>query len=302
MQTDLASHRRLVPLVAAALAITSVLLAPAAGAKAAPPRKKAAARASWSPAPVATAAIHPGVQTFTLGPDGSKAQCTANFVYSDGTKVYLGQAAHCAGTGAATETNGCVAQSLPLGTAVEISGDDGRTYHGRLAYSSWLTMQSLHETDPGACAGNDLGLVELLAEPGRDAPATTNPTVPFWGGPVALSAGVDTGDEVYTYGNSELRLGLSPLSPKVGETVDRANGDWTYDVYTASPGIPGDSGSGFLDPAGKALGVLSTLSVLPLPASNQVSDLAHMLTYLHAHSPLTAVNLVAGTTPFTPLL
>ena len=47
------------------------------------------------------------------------AQCTANFVYTDGAgNTYVGYAAHCAGTGAATDTNGCDAQSLPLGTRV----------------------------------------------------------------------------------------------------------------------------------------------------------------------------------------
>src|SRR3981081_3705383 len=50
-------------------------------------------------APAATAAIHPGVQTFTNG-----AQCTSNFVFSDGTSTYLGQAAHCSGTGGNTAT------------------------------------------------------------------------------------------------------------------------------------------------------------------------------------------------------
>ena len=46
----------------------------------------------------AAGAIHPGVQTFTAG-----AQCTSNFVFSDGGTTYLGQAAHCSGTGAATD-------------------------------------------------------------------------------------------------------------------------------------------------------------------------------------------------------
>ena len=54
-------------------------------------------------APAATAQIHPGVQMYTEG-----AQCTANFVYTDGAgATYVGYAAHCAGTGAATDTNGC---------------------------------------------------------------------------------------------------------------------------------------------------------------------------------------------------
>ena len=47
--------------------------------------------ASFAPsATAATNGIHPGDQTYTEG-----AQCTANFVFSDGTNTYLGQAAHC---------------------------------------------------------------------------------------------------------------------------------------------------------------------------------------------------------------
>jgi hypothetical protein len=65
-------------------------------------------------APAASAKIHPGVMMYTDG-----AQCTANFVFSDGAgNTYVGYAAHCAGTGAATDINGCDTQSLPLGTKV----------------------------------------------------------------------------------------------------------------------------------------------------------------------------------------
>ena len=50
-------------------------------------------------APVGQATVHPGVQVFTEG-----AQCTSNFVFQDAGHVYLGQAAHCSGTGGQTET------------------------------------------------------------------------------------------------------------------------------------------------------------------------------------------------------
>jgi hypothetical protein len=73
-----------------------------------------ATSAAWAPAKTAT--IHPGVQVYTEG-----AQCTANFVFQEGTTVYLGQAAHCSGTGGATETDGCDSGSLPLGTPVEVT-------------------------------------------------------------------------------------------------------------------------------------------------------------------------------------
>ena len=67
-----------------------------------------------------------------------------------------------------------------------------------------------------------------------------------------------------------------------------------------TPGIPGDSGSGFMDETGKAIGVLSTLQIAPIPASNGVGDLRHELDYLHAHSSFGGVNLVNGTQPFNP--
>ena len=74
----------------------------------------APAQAAQQWAPAATAAIHPGTMMYTEG-----AQCTANFVYTDGAgAVYVGYAAHCAGLGEATDTNGCQADSLPLGTRV----------------------------------------------------------------------------------------------------------------------------------------------------------------------------------------
>src|ERR1700712_6085854 len=65
-----------------------------------------AAASAWAPASSAT--IHPGVQTHTAG-----AQCTSNFVFQEGGSVFLGQAAHCSGTGGQTETDGCTSGSPP---------------------------------------------------------------------------------------------------------------------------------------------------------------------------------------------
>ncbi len=240
-----------------------------------------AVAATWAPA--ATAQVHPGVQTFTAG-----AQCTANFVFTDGTTTYLGQAAHCASTGTNTDTNGCTTQSLPLGTPVDVAG-----FTGTLAYSSWLAMRSAHETDANTCAYNDLALIKLPAA----AVATTNPSVPVYGGPVGLGAGTSSGDFVYSYGNSELRLGLSPLSPKRGISLGDSAGGWTTDVYTLTPGIPGDSGSGFLDATGRAFGVLSTVQLAPLAASNGIGNLAKEIAYARSHG-VAGLALVPGTQAF----
>jgi hypothetical protein len=237
----------------------------------------------------AGAPIHPGVMTFTEG-----AQCTANFVFRGSGGTYIGQAAHCAGTGAATDTDGCDSGSLPLGTPVEI---DGATRPGTLAYSSWVTMQQRGETDPDACAYNDFALVRL--DP-ADA-ANVDPTVPGFGGPTGVGpSGGDLGDTVYSYGNSSLRLGTPQLRPKQGVVV-RSEGDgWSRTVYTATPGVPGDSGSGFLSADGQAIGTLSTLQILPTAGSNGVSDLSSELAYMRANSSFGDVELVPGNRPFNP--
>ena len=108
-----------------------------------------AAASCLSLASAASAEVRPGVQTVTEG----SGQCTANFVFSDGSTTYLGMAAHCAGTGEATDTDGCQAASLPLGTRVEIedaSNPGSFPVVGTLAYSSWLTMQGKKETNADA--------------------------------------------------------------------------------------------------------------------------------------------------------
>jgi hypothetical protein len=241
-----------------------------------------AAASAWAPAP---GAIHPGVQLFTNG-----SQCTANFIYSDGTSTYIGQAAHCSSTGSSTDTNGCTSGSLPIGTPVTITGADRP---GTLVYNSWLTMQAQHEADAETCQYNDLALVRVdPADVGK-----INPSVPGFGGPTGTASLGGTGSTVYTYGNSELRGGVQKLSPKQGVSVQRSPGGWSTDVYTVTPGIPGDSGSGFLTATGQAAGVLSTVAIAPLPGSNGVGDLPREIAYMHSHGGPGA-GVVNGTEAF----
>jgi len=244
----------------------------------------ASGASAWAPASSAT--VHPGIQTFTQG-----AQCTANFVYSDGASTYLGQAAHCSGTGGSTETNGCTAQSLPDGTQVDI----GTGHPATMVYNSWNAMKRVGETDPDTCQYNDIALLRLDA---ADVP-NTNPSIPFWGGPNGVNtAGTQLGDTVLSYGNSELRGGVTQLSPKTGTTLDVSPGGWSYDVYTASPGIPGDSGSAFLNASGQAMGILSTVQIAPVAGSNGVGDVGKELAYAQAHSGIAGLTLANGTEPF----
>jgi hypothetical protein len=246
----------------------------------------APARSAPAWAPVATAAVHPGVQTDTKG-----AQCTANFVYFDSSNVYIGQAAHCSGTGGNTQTDGCSSPTLPVGTPVAVQG---ASKPGTMVYNSWVTMQSLGEKDANTCAFNDLALVKLdPADVGN-----VNPSVPHWGGPTGVAGGTAFLEQVYSYGNSSLRP-VALLSPKIGVSLGSDSGGWQQTVYTLTPGIPGDSGSGFLNSKGQAFGILSTVQILPLAGANGVGTLSLELNYMHAHAPsMAGVQLANGTEPF----
>ena len=129
-------------------------------------------------------------------------------------------------------------------------------------------MQARGEANPDACQYNDFALVRIdPADVGE-----VNPSVPGFGGPTGVGS-ASVGQTVYSYGNSSLRGGVTQLSPKQGAVVLTEGGGWSYTVYTATPGVPGDSGSGFLNSTGQAMGVLATLQVLPAAGSNGVGDL-----------------------------
>jgi hypothetical protein len=268
-------------LAAAVLALT----AGAAGWEAAPAPD---ATIAWAPA--GSAPIHPGVQLVNVG-----AQCTAGFVVVDSGRILLAEAAHClsVGTPRGAEGNGCTAESLPLGTPVDIAGAPHR---GTLAYSAWIAMRLAREANPDLCAFNDLALVAV--DP-RDYPLV-NPSVPVWGGPVGIAAaGIRSGDAVYGYGSPTLNLGLGAVSPRQGQSVgDTAHG-WSHDVVTAPPSTLGDSGSPFLDSRGAALGPLASIEVSPVPGCNGVGDLARELVYVRLHSRLRHALLALGTEPFS---
>jgi hypothetical protein len=278
-------------LAAALLGLLAVVPAPSAA--------PAEAASRWAPADRAT--IRPGVQMYTKG-----GQCTGNFVFTDRRgRVYVGYAAHCAAKGSATDTDGCRAESLPLGTRVRfaeggsLAGDGATVGFGRLVYSSWVTMRRLGTRNPNACAFNDFALVRV----GKAHRGKVNPSVPFWGGPVGLDRdGTVEGEDVFSFGSSSLRGGASLLAPKQGSSLGTTGGRWNHLVYTLTPGVPGDSGSAFLDAEGKAVGTLSTLTIAPLAASNGVSDLRRQLRFAQRHSGIAGLRLVRGTEGFSPLL
>lgn len=274
--------RTLLTTLSAILAVTALALPTTAGAldlDAAPStpldavdETAPAAAPTW--APLSSATIRPGVQMNTGG-----SQCTSNFVFYDATDIYLGYAAHCAGTGGSTSTNGCTTGSRALGTKVSIQG---ASRQGTLAYSAWRAMQAAGENpNSEACRYNDFALVKLHpADHGR-----VNPSVLHFGGPTGLCDNPRvTGEEVISYGNSGLRFGFDPVAPKDGVTLFRTAGAWSSTVYMASPGVPGDSGSGYMMADSHcAWGVTSTIALAPYAASNGISSVKLGLQYAASH-------------------
>ena len=170
-----------------------------------------------------------------------------------------------------------------------ISGRGGTESTGRLAYSSWVTMQERGENDPALCRYNDFALVAI--DP-ADA-ALVDPSVPVLGGPTGLdSGGLTPGEAVYSFEPNNGGSGV-----KSGRSVEENGGGRTHQVVITPPGVPGDSGSGFLDATGRAVGVLST-QFLDQSHSNGVTDLALALAYADSYGGLGTVTLVPGTAPF----
>lgn len=282
----MSSPRTRVALSAAATAAVALAVAlPGATANAAAPLETP----EWAKFGLST--IHPGVPTLTKG----DAACTSNFVFLDAKNhAYIGQAAHCSGKGAANDTNGCNTKSEPLGTKVLLGASGVK---GKIVYSSWVAMQEVGEKDEATCASNDFALIRIP----DSALGKVNPSIPVFGGPTALrTTPLKAGESVLSYGSSPLRGGLTQFSPKQGFSLETSPEGWEHQVYTASPGIPGDSGSGFIDGKGQAFGVLSTLSIAPIPGSNGVADLAKALEYAQKHSGIKGLRLAEGDVPFAP--
>jgi hypothetical protein len=266
--------------VALGVATTAALLAPMTA--------SAAPQAAF--APVGTAAIGPGVEIATPVGDGAEL-CTSNFVFTDGGTVYLGTAAHCFGTAdAGSSVDGCSEPVMNEGIRVGIHGRDGRVYEGTLAYDSWGAMQAKGETDPALCSENDLALVALSPE---DV-ARTSPTIPGVGGPTALDTdGTKNGERVFSYQPNQ--IGVAPN--KQGVSLGQPD-PWTHVVATVPPGVPGDSGSGYVDAEGRAFGSLSSL--MAPTTSNGVADIAQALDYAARNGSVGDVSLVPGDQPFSP--
>ena len=114
---------------------------------------------------------------------------------------------------------------------------------GTLAYTSWTTMRRARHPQR-----QRLRLQRLRARQGGTAVREAGQpqrSVLGWA-PGIDGNGTAAGDRLWTYGNSSLRGGVEPLAPHTGISIgdDAADGGWSHPLYTVTPGVPGDSGSG----------------------------------------------------------
>ena len=234
------------------------------------------------------------------------AQCTGNFVFRDGAgRTYVGYAAHCAGRGEATDTNGCNTRSVAARHAASASpaAPPSPTGGDTVGRGTARLQLVAHHARPRRVPRQRVRRQRLRPGPGPRRRRRARSTRRCRSGAArpASSDGAAAGTPgVLVRQLSSLRP-TELLSPKTGSSLGRTYGGWGYDVYTATPGIPGDSGSGFLDAQGRALGTLSTVAIAPLPASNGLGNLARELDYAQAHSGIAGLHLVRGTRAFSPL-
>lgn len=223
----------------------------------------------------AEASIRPGVSIVS-----SAGQCTSNFLFRtpDNGTLMLGLAAHCVADGPTTNGDGCDSANTPMepGTKVRISGASSP---GVLVYSSWWTMQENEESSSVVCNANDFALIGIHPDD-RDE---VHPAVLHFGGPTGLvePGNLTTFDKVLWYGNSGLRPGIDEVHRNEGYVLSHTG--WHAVVYSVSPGVQGDSGSGLMTNDGQAMGVLSTVRLSPQPGSNGIGLLAPMLAYANDH-------------------
>ena len=230
------------------------------------------------------------MQTFT-----ERAQCTSNFVFSDGSSAYLGQAPYCSGTGSSADTNGCTSGSVPIGTPVDVTG---ASKPGTLVYDSWLTMQADRERDARPVSSTTS---PWSGSNPADVP-NVNPYVPGFGGPTRVGSVGGLGSRVYSYGKLGAARRRHQAEPEAGGHLREHRRRPQPRGLHPDLRDPGDSGSGFGNGSGRAIVVLSSLELAPTPAATGVGDLGNEIAYMDAHSPFGAVDLVPGTEPFNPNL
>lgn len=181
--------------------------------------------------------------TFDEDPDATYG-CTANYVWADGDRLFLGAAGHCFLPADKVATHGVGADYDPSGTNVEVcvSGCTNGGISGFLITGTTIELgpvvyarQSSSGADDASDIGYDFGLVEVPAE----HHGLIRTTMPVFGGPTSDDGTLREGDVTCHYGNGVVVGEVYPTMGRIGAGLFESDGAW----FAATPAAPGDSGS-----------------------------------------------------------
>jgi hypothetical protein len=147
-------------------------------------------------------------------------------------------------------------------------------------------MRRAGVTDPALCAANDFALVRVRGSLRRLVVAT----VPYWGGPSGLGELPAPGTTVF--GLTRPSRGARTL-PRAGQVTAAVGGSAT--VTTPLPSGRSARGSGFLDDAGRAVGILTASTA---GGENTVVSLTSAVSFASAHG-VGGLVLVPGLSSFS---
>ncbi len=193
--------------------------------------------------PAQAVGIGPGSHLLTTipGPDGGTFGCTASYVYTSGSDLFLAAAGHCFLPATATATHGRDADHTTSGTVVEVcvadcsfGGQSGFIITGQLVELGEVVYARQEESDGGEQVGHDFGLVRIPAGL-RDQVRTS---MPVFGGPSSVGT-LETGELVCHYGNGVVVGEVFPTMGRFGVGLLSEPEAW----YAETPAAPGDSGS-----------------------------------------------------------
>lgn len=175
-----------------------------------------------------------------LSRDGTTAGCTANFVWDDGTDVYLGAAGHCflpdgaaasQSAGGSYDTGGVTVEvciDCAFGGATGLNGPRG----GRVVELGEVVYA--RQSQDGVGPGNDFGLVRVRS----GVQDLLDPSMPKYGGPSEEGA-VDADETVCHYGNAVVFGETFLTKGRTGAGFGNDGDSWT----AATGSAPGDSGA-----------------------------------------------------------
>lgn len=206
--------------------------------------------------------IGPGSRLILHRPDGAFL-CTANFVWTNGQKQYLGTAGHCVIPDGLLATHGPDADYNPANTTVEVCTANCLDGEGIFGTDVTIGPVVYGRRPPVDTFGPDFGLVEIPAA----LAAQVRPSMPMWGGPTSSVANANAAalKPLCHYGNGTGVGAVYPTKGRAGLNLGGNTEQWAAILAAA----PGDSGSAVVvcgqDGAGVhgqgALGVLTTISI-----------------------------------------